>query len=183
MSILFYVGAILTANYLSSSFAPVNIGPFAISPGTITIAASFVLRDLVQNRIGRRKTYGLIMVALIMSAITAHLLGDTLAIVQASALAFAVSETADTEIYTWLKLPMSLRVWWSGLASGVLDSVIFVVVGLGPWGAGFLPWTVIPMAVLGQVIAKTLMCAVGALGITLWFTNQKRRRSIGATTA
>jgi uncharacterized PurR-regulated membrane protein YhhQ (DUF165 family) len=162
LSIIFYISAILLANFLSATFSPLLIGPFLISPGTFTIAAGFVLRDLVQNRYGRGKTYGFIVLALLLSAITAKTLGDPMAIVIASACAFAVSETTDTEIYTRLKLPMAWRVWWSGLAGGILDSGVFVVLGLSPLGMGFIPWQFIPMAILGQALFKVAMQGIGA---------------------
>lgn len=168
MSVIFYISAILLANFLSARVEPLAIGPFLISPGTFTIAAGFVLRDLVQNRYGRGKTYLFIGVALLLSAATSRALGDSLAIVIASACAFAVSETTDTEIYTRLRLPMALRVWWSGVAGGILDSGVFVILGLSPLGTGFIPWPLIPMAILGQALFKIIMQGVGALAIAVW---------------
>lgn len=171
--VIFYISAILTANFLSTCFVPINIGPFAVSPGTFTIAFSFILRDLVQNKYGRAKTYGFIALALVLSAITARVLGDPLAVVYASAAAFAVSETTDTEIYTRLRLPMHWRVWWSGVVGGLLDSAVFVVLGLSPVGMGFLPWEVIPMAILGQAIFKAIMQGIG--GLCVYICNKKFR--------
>lgn len=168
MSIVFYISAILIANFLSATFAPLQIGPFLISPGTFTIAASFILRDLVQNRYGRGKTYGFIVMALVLSAVTAKSLGDPLAIVIASACAFAVSESTDTEIYSRLKLPMAWRVWWSGLAGGILDSGVFVILGLSPLGMGFIPWQFIPMAIIGQALFKIAMQGIGAIIIAIY---------------
>ncbi|MDF2857651.1 MAG: hypothetical protein K0Q87_3502, partial [Neobacillus sp.] len=124
---------------------------------------TFIFRDLVQNKYGRKNTYLFIATALILSGIVSFLLGDTLIIVLASALSFAIAETADTEIYTRLKLPMSWRVFYSGIVGGLLDSVIFVIIGLSPLGANFLPWEAIPSAILGQVIAKTIIQMIAAL--------------------
>lgn len=168
MSVVFYIGTILIANFLSAKFAPVEIGTFLISLGTFTIAFSFILRDLVQNRYGRGKTYGFIGLALVLSTSMALWLGEGLPIVLASVCAFAVSETTDTEIYTRLGLPMAWRVWWSGVAGGILDSAVFVVLGLGPWGMGFLPWEVLPMAILGQALFKVALQGVGAMGVATW---------------
>lgn len=165
--VFLYIGAILAANFLSTYFAPVKIGPFLISLGTFTIAFSFIFRDLVQNKFGRVKTYVFIFLALVLSAITAKALGDPLAVVYASAAAFLISETTDTEIYTRLKLPMHWRVWWSGVVGGCLDSVVFVVLGLGPWGMNFLSWQVIPMAILGQALFKVVMQGIGAFIISI----------------
>jgi uncharacterized PurR-regulated membrane protein YhhQ (DUF165 family) len=91
------------------------------------------------------------------------LLGDTLIIVLASAISFLIAETTDTEIYTRLKLPMSWRVFYSGLVGGLLDSVVFVIIGLSPFGANFLPWEAVPAAIIGQVLVKTLIQGLGAL--------------------
>ena len=74
----------------------------------------------------------------------------------------AVSETTDTEIYSRLRLPISLRVLYSGLVGGVVDSVLFVLIGLSPLGAGFLPWEAVGSAIVGQILVKTAMQALGA---------------------
>ncbi|MCS1392595.1 VUT family protein, partial [Lysinibacillus boronitolerans] len=105
----------------------------------------------------------IIITALILSAVVSFLLGDTLLIVVASALSFVVAETADTEIYTRLKLPMAWRVFYSGIVGGFLDSAIFVVIGLSPLGANILPWEAVPAAIIGQIIVKTIIQMVGAI--------------------
>ncbi len=168
MSIVFYIAAILAANYLSSMFAPIEIGPFLISLGTFTIAFSFILRDLVQNRYGRVKTYRFITLAMVLSVVMALTLGDGIPIVIASACAFLVSETTDTEIYSRLKLPMHWRVWWSGVVGGILDSSVFVILGLSPIGMGFIPWQLIPMAIIGQAMFKIVMQGFGAVWVEEW---------------
>jgi len=159
--VFLYLMAIIIANVLTASFAPLIIGPFVITLGTFLIGATFVLRDLVQEKHGRRNTYLIIILALILSTISSRLLGDTLWIVLASAVSFLLSETTDTEIYTRLRLPMHLRVIYSGMVSGVLDSSVFVMVGLSPLGAGFIPWGAVPMAIIGQIIVKTVMQLIG----------------------
>ena len=84
-------------------------------------------------------------------------------IVAASALSFLIAETADTEIYTRLRLPMAWRVFYSGIVGGFLDSVVFVLIGLSPIGANFLPWEAVPAAIIGQVVVKTVIQSIGAL--------------------
>lgn len=163
MRIFLYLISIVTANVITAAFAPLHLGMFIVPMGTLLIGATFIFRDLVQNKYGRTKTYMFIGAALILSAIVSFILGDTLLIVFASALSFAVAETTDTEIYTRLKLPMSWRVFYSGLVGGLLDSVIFVIIGLSPLGANFLPWEAVPAAILGQVIVKTIIQAIGAM--------------------
>ena len=160
--ILFYLVSIVTANVVTARFAPLELGMFIIPMGSFFIGATFIFRDLVQNKYGRKKTYGFIFLALVLSAAVSYSLGDTLIIVAASALSFLVAETADTEIYTRLKLPMAWRVFYSGIVGGLLDSAVFVVIGLSPIGAGFVPWEAVPAAILGQVIVKTVMQMIGA---------------------
>jgi queuosine precursor transporter len=163
MRILFYLLSIITANVVTAAFAPLQLGVFIVPMGTFLIGATFIFRDLVQNKYGRKKTYLFIALALILSASVSFFLGDTLLIVLASALSFLIAETTDTEIYTRLKLPMGWRVFYSGLVGGFLDSVVFVIIGLSPLGANFLPWEAVPAAILGQVIVKSIIQALGAL--------------------
>ncbi|WP_026694194.1 VUT family protein [Peribacillus kribbensis] len=162
MRILLYLVAIVCANVITASVAPLTFGVFIVPMGTLLIGATFILRDIVQNKFGRKKTYAAIAAALILSAVVSAALGDTLLITLASAISFAVSETTDTEIYSRLNLPMSWRVFYSGLVGGILDSAIFVIIGLSPLGAGMLPWEAVPAAILGQIIVKTIIQGIGA---------------------
>jgi queuosine precursor transporter len=161
--ILLYLVSIVAANVLTAAFTPLIMGIFIVPMGTFLIGATFIFRDLVQNKYGRKKTYMFIGLALLLSAVVSSILGDTLIIVLASAVTFAIAETTDTEIYSRLKLPMSLRVLYSGMVGGILDSAIFVVLGLSPLGANFLPWEAVPSAILGQVIVKTIIQGIAAL--------------------
>jgi queuosine precursor transporter len=161
--ILLYLVSIIAANVVTAAFTPLIMGIFIVPMGTFLIGATFIFRDLVQNKYGRKKTYMYIGLALFLSAVVSSILGDTLIIVLASAVTFAIAETTDTEIYSRLKLPMSLRVLYSGIVGGILDSAIFVVLGLSPLGANFLPWEAVPSAILGQVIVKTIIQGIAAL--------------------
>lgn len=163
MRIAFYLLSIILANVITAAIAPLQVGMFIVPMGTLLIGATFIFRDLVQNKYGRKKTYIFIGIALILSAIVSSLLGDTLIIVIASAISFLLAETTDTEIYTRLKLPMSWRVFYSGLVGGLLDSIVFVIIGLSPVGANFLPWEAVPAAIIGQVLVKTLIQGLGAI--------------------
>ncbi|TDG00218.1 VUT family protein [Paenibacillus piri] len=157
-----YLLSIVLANVLTASFQPLQLGVLIVPVGSFLIGATFILRDLVQNVIGRRKTYATIAVAMIVSAITSNVLGDTLWIVTASAFTFMLSETTDTEIYTRLKLPMAHKVFYSGFVGGIVDSIVFIIIGLSPFGAGVLPWDAVIYAVLGQIIVKTALQSAGA---------------------
>lgn len=161
--IALYLLSIILANVITAAFAPLQLGVFIVPMGTLLIGATFIFRDLVQNKYGRKKTYLFIGTALILSALVSNFLGDTLIIVLASAVSFLLAETADTEIYSRLKLPMSWRVFYSGLVGGLLDSVVFVIIGLSPIGANFLPWEAVPAAIIGQVLVKTIIQGIGAI--------------------
>lgn len=57
MRILFYLLSIVTANVVTAAFAPLQFGMFIVPMGTLFIGATFIFRDLVQNKYGRGKTY------------------------------------------------------------------------------------------------------------------------------
>lgn len=164
-TILAYLIAISLSNVFTAGLSPFFFGPFVIPAGTFIIGTTFFLRDFVQNYVGRRNTYLIIAVAMALSAFTSFILGDTLWIVFASIITFAVSETTDTEIYSRLKLPVHWRVAYSGIIGGILDSIIFIIVGLSPLGANILPWSAVPFAVIGQIIVKTVIQLFAAVVI------------------
>lgn len=160
-----YLLSIIVANYLATVYEPLNLGVFIIPWGTFFIGITLVMRDMVQNVYGRKKTYGFIVLALILSAVTSLVLDELLWVVLASTLSFIISETADTEIYTRFKIPFVTRVLYSGVVSGFLDSSVFVIVGISPLGLGFVPWSLVPYAILGQWVTKVVMQLVVAGGI------------------
>lgn len=161
--VILYLTAIVSANVVTAAFAPISIGMLLVPAGSLLIGVTFILRDLVQRAVGRRNTYITIGIAMVLSAITSNLLGDTLWIVFASAITFLASETTDTEIYSRLKMPLSYRVLYSGVVGGVVDSVLFILIGLSPIGSGILPWEAVGYAILGQILVKTIIQFIGAL--------------------
>lgn len=163
--IAIYLLSIILANVITARFAPLELGPLIIPYGTLLIGLTLVMRDMVQNRFGRLRTYLLIGLALILSALSSYLLGDPLWVVFASMLSFIISETADTEIYTRFKFPFVKRVMYSGVVAGFLDSAVFVIIGIGPLGLAFVPWGLVPYAIIGQWVAKVVMQLVVAGGI------------------
>lgn len=175
MRILLYLVSIVIANVVTAAFAPLQFGMFIVPMGTLFVGATFIFRDLVQNKYGRAKTYLFIFIALAFSALASFMLGDTLLIVFASAISFVFAETADTEIYTRLKLPMAWRVFYSGIVGGFLDSVIFVIIGLSPLGANILPWEAVPAAIVGQIIVKTVIQTIGALILSQVYVMKEKR--------
>lgn len=158
---ILYLLVITIANVVTASFAPIQLGELLVPWGTVFIGATFILRDLCQEIYGRKIIYKLIVVAMVLSSVVSYLLGDSLSVVFASCVSFLISEITDTEIYTRLKLPIHLRVMYSGLVGGLLDSIVFVILGLSPIGSNALPWIAIPNAITGQVIVKSLMQLLG----------------------
>lgn len=163
MKIIVYILSIVLANVVTAAFHPINMGVFIVPCGTLLIGLTFIFRDLVQHQFGRKTTYIVIISALILSAISSKLLGDTLWIVFASAVSFVVSESSDTEIFTRLNTTFAKKVLYSGLIGGLLDSSIFVIIGLSPLGVGFVPWNGVIFAILGQVIVKSVLQYIGFL--------------------
>lgn len=155
MIIFLYIACITLANVLTASLAPASVFGLLIPAGTWFIGLNFLLRDFVQLRHGRRKAYGVIMAALILSAVLSYSLGDMLWIVAASAISFAFSEAADTEIFSRFRAKFTSRVIASGMIAGTLDSALFALIGLVP--SGIVPLSAVPLAIAGQVIVKCLM--------------------------
>ena len=115
-------------------------------------------------RYGKRITYAAIFAASLISAAISCAVGDTMFIAIASVTAFLVSESLDTEIFSRLKKSFACRVVLSGIVGGIADSMVFVVLGLGPIGAAILTWDQVPYAILGQAIAKAMVQPVGVAG-------------------
>jgi uncharacterized PurR-regulated membrane protein YhhQ (DUF165 family) len=157
------------SNLLTAKFSPMVLaGGFLIIPvGSLFAGAVFILRDIVQLRHGKRKTYTTILWAALISAALSVALGDTAHVAVASVVAFFVSEATDTEIFSRLQKSLAARILISGIVGGCLDSAVFVVLGLSPLGANMLPWQAVPFAVLGQVLAKTVVQLVAAVGLLL----------------
>lgn len=179
-----YLLLIAATNVLTAKFDPfVLCGGFLIIPvGSLFAGAVFVLRDKVQMKHGRRKTYTTILYAAIFSAITSLLLGDTAHVAVASVAAFFVSEAADTEVFSRVRSSLAARVAISGIVGGCLDTAVFVVLGLSPLGANMLPWSAVPFAMLGQVLAKTGVQIVAAGCLLLKEKARKRNKNKEATT-
>ena len=171
--VVFYIASIVFANVITAATHPFKVLFFIIPWGSWFIGATFVLRDMVQREKGRLFTYYVIGTALVLSGLMSKALGDSIMITVASCIAFAVSETIDTELYTRLKCTFAKRIWWSGVAGGLFDSGIFVIIGLSPIGANFVPWAFVPSAILGQYIVKVAMQGAGAYVISKTSLNKE----------
>lgn len=156
---------IAVANILTAKFSPFILfdGLVIVPVGSFLVGATFMLRDVVQVKHGKRKTYRTILAALALSAVMSAALGDTIRVAAASAMAFFVSEAIDTEIFTRLRRSIANRVLLSGLVGGTVDSAIFVIFGLGPAGADVLTWSQVPFAIIGQTAVKAVVQVVAVM--------------------
>lgn len=168
--ILLYLTIIVASNVITAMFPPFALfnGLLLIPAGSVFVGATFILRDFVQVRYGKRITYVAIATATILSATISWAVGDTAFIAAASVFAFLVSESIDTEIFSRTKKSFAWRVALSGIVGGITDSVIFVILGLSPIGAAMLTWDQIPYAIFGQAITKAVVQPIGVVAYTLF---------------
>ena len=171
---ILYLLIIALSNILTAKFNPFVLcdGLLIIPVGSLLAGATFVMRDIVQLKNGKSKTYTTILVAVLLSGVISISVGDTAYIALASAVAFFVSEAIDTEIYSRIKKSFACRVLLSGIIGGFIDSTLFVMVGLSPVGAGMLSWDQVPLAIIGQVVAKSSV-QLSAAGVILSKTKRE----------
>jgi len=162
MIILLYVLAVAAANVLTATTTPLFFLGFVITWGTFFAGATFVLRDLVQREHGRGVAYAAIGAGLAVSAAFALIYRDALPIAVGSLVAFAVSESLDTEVFSRLDRPFPHRVAISGLVGGLVDTALFVVIALSPLWSGILTWGEVPRAILGVYLVKAALQLLGA---------------------
>jgi uncharacterized PurR-regulated membrane protein YhhQ (DUF165 family) len=121
----------------------VPVAPGLMAPsGVLTVGLAFVLRDLVQRRLGLHWAVGAILGGAALSALLAPP-----ALVIASAIAFLLSELADLAVFTPLqRRGLMLAVFASSLVGLVVDSAVFLYLAFG--SLEFLA---------GQVVGKAWM--------------------------
>ena len=131
----------------------------------LVVGLAFVLRDLVQRRLGFGWAAGAVVVGAGLSALLAPP-----QLVLASGVAFLIAEMADLLVYTPLqKRRLILAVLLSSIVGLVIDSMIFLQLAFG--SLDFL-W--------GQVVGKSWMVLL-ALPFVAWL--RRRDDAIGMTPA
>jgi len=163
IAVVAYVATIIAANVLTAKYAPWFVLGIAITPGTWLIGPSFVERDLVQLAYSKSAAYACVVVALGVNFAMSRHYGDLAWITFASACAFAISAVIDTEAFTRLRRRLPERVAVSGVGAGLLDSIVFVIVGLSPLTTGIVAWGDVWRVIVAQVIVKSLTVAVCSL--------------------
>lgn len=149
-----FAATVILANWATSRFGLIPVGfGYEATGGAYFAGLAFILRDAVQDALGRRWVGG----ALIAGAIVSYAVSSP-ALAIASAVAFMVSESADMAVYTPLRASGYLR---AALVSNTVGAAIDTLVFLGL--AGFPVWASFP----GQMIGKTASTGVIALGVVM----------------
>lgn len=152
-----YLATIVGANWAVHRFGVVPVGFGYLAPaGVYFVSAALVLRDAVQYTLGRAVALIVMAAGVALSAAVA---GPQLAL--ASGAAFAVSESVDFALFTWIAPRWAWAVLAGGAAGAVADSVVFLSIAFG--SLAFLP---------GQVLGK-LYGVVAASLVIAW---RRRRR-------
>lgn len=176
-----FIATILAANYVTTRYGMVPVGfGLTATAGTYFAGLAFILRDTIQDTLGRHAVVALILTgaavsmllaATVFAADAAHLPPGTtpMSIAVASGVAFLVSEMADFAVYTPLRdRSYFLAVGVSNTVGAIIDTLLFLTI------AGF------PMQqeIAGQVIGKLMMTLpIVALGLVIWI---RRRRLVTA---
>jgi uncharacterized PurR-regulated membrane protein YhhQ (DUF165 family) len=112
-----FVAAIVLANYATTHYGLVPVGfGLVATAGTYLAGATFVLRDTVQDGLGKVATVALIAVG---AGVSFALAGPAIAL--ASGAAFLASEVADLAVYTPLRRRGYVR---AAVASNVVGAVV-----------------------------------------------------------
>jgi uncharacterized PurR-regulated membrane protein YhhQ (DUF165 family) len=145
-----FVATVVLANWLTTEFGFVPVG-FGLVATAGTYAAGFALvaRDFIHETSGLKGVWFAIAIGTALS----FLLADPF-IAAASGVAFAVSELADTAVYT----PLRRKHWrtavvGSSLVGAVVDTALFLSIAFG-WAA------VTAESMGGQLVAKVLWVAI-----------------------
>jgi len=159
-----YVGAIITANVVTSRLGLVPVG-FGILVTAGTYAAGFALlaRDFLQR-------YGdveLVLIGLAVGAVLSWFLSSP-ALALASFAAFLLAELADLLVYTRLRTRGFVRAAFiSNCAGAPIDTLVFL------WIAQFpMTWQLIT----GQLIGKVFWATVVPLAVFVGGREAYRRR-------
>jgi uncharacterized PurR-regulated membrane protein YhhQ (DUF165 family) len=152
-----YVGTIVLANWASTHWPALRVGPLTVPAGTLWAGATFTLRDLLHDALPAPGVAAAIAVG---TGLSWQLASPRIA--TASVVAFAISELLDTVVYARLRTHSWLRAAVASNVAGlVVDSVLFVPLAFGSFAA-----------VAGQILGKTI--ATG-LAVAVLMTVQARR--------
>jgi uncharacterized PurR-regulated membrane protein YhhQ (DUF165 family) len=168
LAVALLLGCIVAANVLTANEPPLTFDwlgqTWVVTWGTFFIAATFVLRDAIQLEAGRRAAYAVIGGALALNVALSLHYDDLLWVTVGSAVAFAISESLDTEVFSRLRASVPKRVAVSGVVGGTVDSVAFALIALSPLTTGIVPWEFLWTTVVAQVVIKCAASVVASVG-------------------
>jgi uncharacterized PurR-regulated membrane protein YhhQ (DUF165 family) len=146
-----YVICVVLANMTAHIIVDFGI-TFAL--GTVLFGATFTLRDMMHDTIGKKKTFYVILVTILINIFLVTLGAFDFRILIASVVAFYVSSVIDTEIYQrFIHKVWHLRVIYSNVVSIPVDTILFTLIAfLFLWDT-----TTIILVVVGDTIVKYIM--------------------------
>jgi len=170
VAVVGYVAAIVAANWVTTRYGLVSMGfGLTATAGTYAAGLALLLRDAVQDALGRLWVIAGIAAGAALTAVTAP------ALAFASAAAFTVAELADTAVYT----PLRRRGWArAALISGVIGAAVDTWVFLHL--AGF---PVTRDVVAGQLVGKALWATALPVAVIVLVRQVRRalpRYTLGA---
>ncbi len=151
--LLAYIACIFGANWAIATFGFIPVWPGLYAPaGVLFVGASFTLRDFVQERLGRRWTFG----AIVLGAGLSFFVSPAFAL--ASGVTFLISEASDFLVYT----PLKGKTWLGAVAASntvglVVDSVLFLWLAFGSL-----------QFVAGQIVGKLEMTILAVALLSAW---------------
>lgn len=144
-----YVGTVVGANLAAQRWGLVPVAPGIVAPAGVYFAGlALACRDAVHERHGGRTAAVLVLVGAGLSAVFSPRLA------LASALAFAVSELLDGQVWQRLRPRGAvLAVVGSGVVGSILDSLVFLALAFGSMRG-------LVGAVLGKLVATAVAAGV-----------------------
>lgn len=174
-----FVATVYGANWAAGEYGIIDVGFGLTAPaGVLFAGAAFTLRDELREAAGkawRRWVFAAIGAGAALSYFLADaitlpngiVLASASKVAIGSALAFALSETADAAVYEPLRRSWPKAVVASNVVGAVVDSVVFLWLVFGSLDF-----------VQGQVVAKLYMTAI-ALPFVAW--RRRHRHQWGPT--
>lgn len=166
-----FLALILLANYVTTKYGlvPVGFGLMATA-GTYLVGLSFILRDLIQDTLGKAVVLGLIASGAGLSFFVSD---PTIAL--ASAVAFGLSEVADLLVYTPLRKQKGGYIRAavaSNTVGAMVDTFVFLTLA-APFLRTVIPGFTVSDAALGQVVGK-LLCTIPVVFGVLVYRRARR---------
>lgn len=163
LAIAAYLGSVVLANWLTTRYGFVSVGfGKTATAGTFAAGGALVVRDVVQDAVGRIGVFALIVLASGLSWLVA-----APAVALASGCAFLVAETLDMIAYTPLRKRGRFGDgWWGGAVSlgavvgAVADTVVFLGIAFG--SSAIRP--ALPGQLLGKCEVAALLLVMGVMG-------------------